>query len=148
MGHYFVRYKREFVITVIVITEFDCNCFHTNAKKSVFCFELFLYNCYRGAFRAWNIFSSLGLRITWSCFICSYLLRVFFPFEVIFNYYILEVISFKVTYDGYFIENLFNIKFILFEVILFQVLDVSSVINLIDGEIVSNAQTQIKLSRN
>jgi hypothetical protein len=23
MGHYFVRYKREFVITVIVITEFD-----------------------------------------------------------------------------------------------------------------------------
>jgi len=24
MGHYFVRYKREFVITVIVITEFDC----------------------------------------------------------------------------------------------------------------------------
>jgi len=69
-------------------------------------------------------------------------------FFIIFNYYILEVISFKVTYDGYFIENLFNIKFILFEVILFQVLDVSSVINLIDGEIVSNAQTQIKLSRN
>jgi len=24
MGHYFVPYKREFVITVIVITEFDC----------------------------------------------------------------------------------------------------------------------------
>jgi len=24
MGHYFVCYKREFVITVIVITEFDC----------------------------------------------------------------------------------------------------------------------------
>ena len=23
-GHYFVRYKREFVITVIVMTEFDC----------------------------------------------------------------------------------------------------------------------------
>jgi hypothetical protein len=27
MGHYFVRYKREFVITVIVLTEFDCSCF-------------------------------------------------------------------------------------------------------------------------
>jgi len=24
MGQYIVRYKREFVITVIVITEFDC----------------------------------------------------------------------------------------------------------------------------
>jgi len=24
MGHYFVHYKSEFVITVIIITEFDC----------------------------------------------------------------------------------------------------------------------------
>ncbi len=24
MGHYFVRYKREFVTTVILLTEFDC----------------------------------------------------------------------------------------------------------------------------
>jgi len=33
MGHYFVCYKREFVITVIVITEFDCSSFDIWKKK-------------------------------------------------------------------------------------------------------------------
>ncbi len=35
MGRYFVRYKREFVITVIVITEFDCISFYTQSNSAI-----------------------------------------------------------------------------------------------------------------